>query len=886
MLMANGPVFLRARAAPTVLATMAAAALTTLVCTSPVDPPPLPPVIVPMADTSMAVYDSVVLHVTRADAEQGTLRYYWRFDGDTLARDTTFDTALRAAWGVADTGRRQVCVQARSTNGTSTTACFHIIVHLYRPVVALPLDTTIQINRPLSITVAGSDTNGRIVAWHWVSDSGAPRITTVPRLTLRWGPADTGMHSLRISAIDDDSIESTPVTMHITVLLGAPKVTAMADTAVDVNDTVTLHASASDSGGSITAFVWLRGDSVTGDTTAVGEWRTVFRRFDIGARALRVIAVDNDTIASRADSFVVTVRARPPAVAAMADTMVDINDTVTLHASASDSNGWVRAFIWLWGDSASGDTTAVGTLQRVFHRSDTGTHALRVVAVDDDTMASPADSFVITVRARPPSIKGMADTTVSINDSVTLHAGASDSNGVVVRYLWALNGVTYADTTPAGTLATVFRRNAVGAHVVRVLAVDDDTLKSTPDSFHVTVVALPPQLLPQADTIVPEGDTLRFGVRAVALHGRIVRYYLGLAASGWSDSSADPQFSIADTQLQPLTVRVGCLSSDTLFTADTFLATFNRRPTAVRLLAPADTVVFWSGDSLYARRRVRFHLSADDPNGPQDTLTFRVEVGPRPDSLRTAFLGRDSLTGIDGLDTGWHYCRLTVYDRLGDSATRADSFVCLLEKRICFVGHSVVEGAAGDNLHGGFRKTIIDSLRSRTGSFGRVRAIGDLVSGWLLPASDDSSIARSRLTAHQVHDSLLACPWANADYWVQMTGVNGNYNYSEQTYTRAIMDTIYRRNPAGELYVLNGLPLPDTLSVPPTISDLYYFNSLLASIVDVRRNAGRSVFLVDAFALTSVDSVFNDTLFADYLHPNQTGYERLAGGIWQKMISH
>jgi hypothetical protein len=467
-----------------------------------------------------------------------------------------------------------------------------------------------------------------------------------------------------------------------------------------------------------------------------------------------------------------------------------------------------------------------------------------------------------------------------------LHASASDSNGVVVRYLWALDGATYTDTTLAGTLGVVFRRSAAGAHVVRVMAVDDYTLNSLPDSFRVTVVLLPPQILPQADTIVPDGDTLHVDVRAVALHGSIVRYYLGLADSGWSDSSATPQFSIADTQALPLTVRIGCLSSDTLIAADTFVAMFNRRPTAVRLLTPSDTVAFWSHDSLYARRRVLFHLSADDPNGALDTLTYRVELGPRPDSLRTAYLGRDSLAGIDSLDTGWHYCRLTVYDRLGDSATQADSFVCLLEKRICFVGHSVVEGVGGDNLHGGFRKAVIDSLRSRTGGFQKVRAIGDLVSGWLVPASDDSSISRMSLTSHQVHDSLLACPWANADYWVQMTGVNGNYDYWEQTYTRAIMDTIYRRNPSGELYVLNGLPLPDTLSRQPTTSELYYFNSLLQGIVDVRRSAGRNVFLVDAFALMSVDSVFNDTLFFDYLHPNQTGYGRLADGIWQKMLSH
>jgi len=165
--------------------------------------------------------------------------------------------------------------------------------------------------------------------------------------------------------------------------------------------------------------------------------------------------------------------------------------------------------------------------------------------------------------------------------------------------------------------------------------------------------------------------------------------------------------------------------------------------------------------------------------------------------------------------------------------------------------------------------------------------MGHMLSGNILPPRDDSCLARSGCMALEMFDSLRFNRWINADYWVIMLGVNSHYSWLEEDYCRRIMDTTHYRNPDGETYFLNGLPLPDSVPLGmPTRVQLTGFNTWLDAMADVRRNAGWKLYVVNACSTMSVDTVSNDTLFYDCLHPNQLGYDRLSQAIWAKMLSH
>jgi lysophospholipase L1-like esterase len=105
---------------------------------------------------------------------------------------------------------------------------------------------------------------------------------------------------------------------------------------------------------------------------------------------------------------------------------------------------------------------------------------------------------------------------------------------------------------------------------------------------------------------------------------------------------------------------------------------------------------------------------------------------------------------------------------------------------------------------------------------------------------------------------------------------------------------MHGRNPKGEIFVLNALPLPhDTIGGGYTIdslfrADLATFNRMLDSAVTVRRQSWQSrqeggAWMVDAYAPMSLlpDSAYNPVYFCDFIHPNQKGYTLMGNRIIQ-----
>ncbi|MFH0920884.1 MAG: SUMF1/EgtB/PvdO family nonheme iron enzyme [Fibrobacterota bacterium] len=95
----------------------------------------------------------------------------------------------------------------------------------------------------------------------------------------------------------------------------------------------------------------------------------------------------------------------------------------------------------------------------------------------------PVDSTKINRYA--PTLSAMEDTSVMAGDSFFVHAKGTDSNGTIVKYLWALDGITYRDSTDSGWVKTAFSNAGVKTIYVKVR--NDAGLLSVADSVEVTV---------------------------------------------------------------------------------------------------------------------------------------------------------------------------------------------------------------------------------------------------------------------------------------------------------------------------------------------------------------------------------------------------------------
>jgi len=570
-----------------------------------------------------------------------------------------------------------------------------------------------------------------------------------------------------------------------------------------------------------------------------------------------------------------------PCIAPMADSAVSVNDSVVLHVSSCDDKP-IYACFWSFDGGVTVDLADGGLYRKLWTVADTGRKVVLVRALGHNSLESQPDTIVITVLLNPPSLTlRAADTVVFVHDTLTVHASASDPNGTITSYRWS-STLSSPGVATAGSAVFVPCLADTGVQVIRAWALDDDSLESAPDSLVLFVRHGRPWVLSLPDTALSAADTLRVCVAAGDSNGAIERYLWDYDGGGWDDTVQDSCHCVTYRGTDSATVLVAAQDVDGLLAATTFHIVYNLPPAALTMYQPADPHTYSLRDSSFIRKEVVFRFGATDPDGPDDSLQYGLWVGLSPASMSLAYSGADTFFSIAPLDTALYYWRLTARDVYGNTSVFERSFVCALQKDICFMGHSIVTGLGGNAGKGGFRAQVLDTIRGHFGPHQVVNCVGPFVTGKLDDADDDSCHAVSGASSWELLDSLKIHPTVNADMWIFMVGVNGDYGYWERYYTRQIVDTLLARNPESYAYVLNGLPFPDTVS-SYRLSRLYAFNDMLDTLIANRQAQGLHVRLVDAYTAFAPDSSFNEALFFDEFHPNQSGYDVLAGEVLRVM---
>lgn len=847
-------------------------------------------------DTAVAINDTMLLRAAGFDTNGVITRYLWAVDGRNF-RDTTRAGMLATVWRRSAAGTVVVKVKAVDDDTLESNVDSVRISVLMKPppTVTIAGDTSVFINARLVLhaRAAMSASKSPVTAYLWNREGkGFGDTTRGDSIILQYAKADTGAHLVIVKVVDRDTMVSVPDTAVVHVKSGAPVVTAMKDTVVYINDTVRMRAAGFDTNGVIKRYLWALDGKNFRDTTAAGLLATVWHRSAVGTVVVRVKALDDDTLESNVDSVRISVVLKPlPTVMITGDTSVFIKTDLVLHAQGamSSSTSPLAAYVWDRDQKGTSDTTSGDSITLRYARPDTGRHLVIVKVVDRDTMVSAPDTVVVHVRSGVPVVAAMKDTVVYINDTVLVHAAASDTNGTIAAFVWSRDGAGFTDTTTTGVLPIVWTKANAGVHVIRVAALDNDTLVSRPDSVKVTVRLGMPVVVAQNDTAVFWGDTVLARVSGRDTNGSIIAYYWhnNVGDTLWTDTTSLPTLPITRDYHTVLPVVVGVIDDDGLIGLDTFVITFKTRACSVKVSLPhsGDTVAVTSWH--LPKSRVNCAFSALRADMKPDTFSFSVYAGTSKSSLEWVYTGSDSVGTVGMLDTGKNYWKVVAVDSHNDTAVSAvDSLYGVLQRRICFIGHSIIAGTGGAPDSGGFRRMVIDSLRSNETAQKKLGCIGPLQTGLLKPAPDDSCLAVVGSTAFAMWDSLVLSE-VGADVWVYMIGVNEGYSDVGKFYTKETLIYMHNRNPHGEMYVLNGLPFPhDTVQGSITIdstvrSSLSAYNRYLDSVVTAYRQVWQGgVWLVNAFApMALADSTRNPAYFTDLLHPNQKGYGELGREI-------
>ncbi len=264
---------------------------------------------------------------------------------------------------------------------------------------------------------------------------------------------------------------------------------------------------------------------------------------------------------------------------------------------------------------------------------------------------------------------------ISINDDISVTG--TDANGVIIKYIWALDGTNFKDTTNDQTIQTSFSQ--LGSYPVLVKAIDNDGIPSKDKDFLVIVELFAPKVTAVDDTVVSQTDTAEIAVKAEDTNenGTIEMYYWDRNGDGWDDSTTSTNKSFAHPSGGPLNIIWGARDDDGIISTDSFTIRFNRPPSSVSMVDPVDngTASFISFDKVKEKGSVRVHYTATDPDGPGDILNYILSVGDDAGNLEEKYNGKDTTVEVKELSaTTTYYWKLWVRDIYGDSVEKTGKY--------------------------------------------------------------------------------------------------------------------------------------------------------------------------------------------------------------------
>lgn len=364
------------------------------------------------------------------------------------------------------------------------------------------------------------DPDGHIIRYHWDFGDGADS----ERAVVDHVYSRPGTYVGRLTLTDDSGLENGVTTREFSAVVEprpneVPQAIAGADQAVIVGQVVDFDGGASsDSDGSLVSYHWDFGNG----KSAIGQKRSI-AYFSPGTYEVELTVTDNSRQENNraSDVLTVVVTDRPnttPVARVDEDRPAAINEPIDFVAGKSDdTDGNIISYLWDFGDGAKASGREV-----VHQYSQSGTYVARLSIQDDSGLDnnSATSKRIITVN-EPPIADAGPDQLVTASQVVFDATGSSDSDGVIISYLWDFGD---GDTGSGARIAHAYRNP--GTYTVDLKVIDGSGTIRNDASDRMTVVV---NALPVADAgfdmVTAPGELVTFdGRRSSDPDGSVARF--------------------------------------------------------------------------------------------------------------------------------------------------------------------------------------------------------------------------------------------------------------------------------------------------------------------------------------------------------------------------
>ncbi len=512
--------------------------------------PPVVSITAPLPGAQFTAPAMVTINVTATDSD-GTIRKVDFYQGDVLLGTDTISPYSFTWTGVA-VGSYTIKAIATDNAGDSITSApvtITVVAPNVPPVVSItaPLPGA-QFTAPATVTINASanDSDGTIRKVDFYQGDIYLGTDTISPYSFPWTGVAPGSYAIKAVATDNsgDSITSAPVTITVVAPNVPPVVSITAPlpgAQFTAPATVTINAPATDEDGTIRKVDFYQGDVLLG-TDTISPYSFAWTGVAPGNYTIKAVATDNagDSITSAPVLITVVAPNIPPVVsitAPLPGAQFTAPATVTINASANDSDGTIRKVDFYQGDVLLG-TDTISPYSFTWTGVAVGSYTIKAIATDNAGDSITSAPVTITVVA--PNVPPVVSITAPLPGAqftapalVTINASANDSDGTIKKVDF-YQGDIYLGTDTISPYSFAWTGVAPGSYTIKVVATDNsgDSITSTPVTITVVAPNVPPVVsitapLPGAQFTAPAMVTIN--VTATDSDGTIrkVDFYQG-----------------------------------------------------------------------------------------------------------------------------------------------------------------------------------------------------------------------------------------------------------------------------------------------------------------------------------------------------------------------
>jgi alpha-tubulin suppressor-like RCC1 family protein len=548
-----------------------------------------------------------------------------------------------------------------------------------------PAQTITLPTNSVTLTGTASEAGGSIINTQWTELSGPNTATfgNAAALSTAASGLVQGVYIFELTATDANGI-TVQSTVKITVnpAPSLPVVSAGTSQTITLpTNSVTLTGTASELNGTIVSYSWTQ---VSGPSTATiasaGQLSTGVSGLVQGVYRFQLQVKDALGITASA-TVQVTVNAAvvagPPVVSAGSNQTITLpTNSVTLTATASETNGTIVSYKWVQLSGPSVSTIASsGSTSTAVDGLAAGVYSFQVTVTDNSGVTATA-VVKVTVNAAivpgPPVVSAGSDQTITLpTNSVTLTATASETNGTIVSYKWVqLSGPSVSTIVSSGSPTTVVNGLVQGVYSFQITVTDNSGVTATA----VVKVTVNPAVVPPGTPVVSAGSnqTITLPTNSATLtataseSGGTIVSYKWVQLSGPSVSTIASSGS-ATTVVSPLVqgvyvYQITVTDNSGVTATDVVVVTVNAA------VVPGLPVVNAGNDQTITLPSNSTTLSATaaETNGTIVSYKWVQLSGP---SISTIASSGSATTAVNGLLQGVYSFQMTVTDNSGVTAS-------------------------------------------------------------------------------------------------------------------------------------------------------------------------------------------------------------------------